>query len=245
MRGSRVALAPVRVRLGDDWECDATDVRVMSAACGARHSLLLDEMGGVWSCGSGVVGALGLGTDIMEGSTGAKGRGWPSTTAAMPRRVSGLDNVEIIQVCGAWCCAVTSCGVRQLSRHACCGSPPFPRPLLITDDAGQIVAGDNVSAAVTEYGSLYVWGMLNPREHGHASTFPSIHWEPHLVVIDARLQAEVTSDGGSVGEPAPSSVNAEAGGGADRGGLGIAQVDACCGDVALVTEAGLAYVYAC
>ena len=73
-------------------------VRLKRLSCGAQHSLFLSAQGGVWACGSGGSGRLGLGLGLggREGSL-------------LPRQVPGLSGTVIVQVsAGAWHSAFVS-----------------------------------------------------------------------------------------------------------------------------------------
>lgn len=41
-------------------------IKIVGASAGHRHSMLLDEYGGVYTCGSGVTGALGHGDNVSQ-----------------------------------------------------------------------------------------------------------------------------------------------------------------------------------
>ena len=67
-------------------------VRLKRLSCGAQHTLFLSSQGGVWACGSGGCGRLGLGLGL-GGRAGS----------LLPRQVPGLSGTVVVQVsAGAW-----------------------------------------------------------------------------------------------------------------------------------------------
>ena len=72
------------------WDVFSQKPKVMAVACGSRHTLLIDEVGSVWSFGCSRFGQLGHGDtyDINEPQ-----RVWPEE--GLPRTVSPLRAVQV------------------------------------------------------------------------------------------------------------------------------------------------------
>eukprot|EP01005_Ploeotia_sp_CARIB1_P001708 NODE_61_length_1852_cov_363.278841_g60_i0.p1 GENE.NODE_61_length_1852_cov_363.278841_g60_i0~~NODE_61_length_1852_cov_363.278841_g60_i0.p1 ORF type:complete len:279 (+),score=84.90 NODE_61_length_1852_cov_363.278841_g60_i0:851-1687(+) len=138
--------------------------RVTAIAAGYAHSMCITEDGGLWTWGESTHGALG------HGDTGA---------CDTPKRVMGLSQYNVTHItCNRhsmavtddgrlWCWGTNMNGRLGIGNYTAQHSPVVVTSGLQTQKVVSMAAGFNHVLAVTQGGTLWMWGHRFHGESGH------------------------------------------------------------------------------
>ena len=143
-----------------------TGQKVISVACGNKHTVCVTEDGSVYSWGSGKMGALGLGQDNND-------------SHSQPVKVQGLSNIVRVD-CGTYhTLALDSNGklysfgentYGQLGLTSHSLKEASPKKIFTSASQGKIMdfsCGDNHSAYIDGRGNAHTWGYGTDGQLGH------------------------------------------------------------------------------
>jgi len=142
------------------------DIKIVDIACGYVHTLFLDENGGLWACGPGVNGRLGLGEGAARGE-------YP-----LPIQVSPLWEQRMYQV------------NRKIERRM----RSRGRNVKIEDYipfVTKIACGHKHSAVITDDGKLWTFGAGIFGALGHGHDFRDQWWPAQVAALKDEIVIDV------------------------------------------------------
>ncbi|XP_053317578.1 probable E3 ubiquitin-protein ligase HERC6 [Spea bombifrons] len=153
---------------------------IVDVSCGKNHSVAVCNQGDVYTWGEGTEGELGAGT--------------LKQTNPIPKRITGLSNIKILQIsCGDYHSIVltedgrvfswgqNNAGQLGLGKQ----TPNQASPQLVKSLTGiplvQVNAGGSQSFALSMLGTVFVWGRNNAGQLGFKADSSKAIFKPHAV----------------------------------------------------------------
>jgi len=166
---------------------------VASIHAGHDYSMVVTAAGGLFSCGNGECGVLGLGNELSY-STFQRVGGHNSALFG-PRGVrtvacGALHTIVLAKDGAVWSCGNGSApglGTTDGQAPHCLHPTPVDRALFHNQPVVAVGAGTTHSAVVTAQGRVYAWGQGRRFQQwatGVGTNTTEPQWRPHLITLD-------------------------------------------------------------
>eukprot|EP00004_Rigifila_ramosa_P002656 TRINITY_DN12746_c0_g1_i1.p1 TRINITY_DN12746_c0_g1~~TRINITY_DN12746_c0_g1_i1.p1 ORF type:complete len:1102 (-),score=245.80 TRINITY_DN12746_c0_g1_i1:32-3277(-) len=166
---------------------------IVSAACGAEHTLFVTADGAVLALGGNETGQLGLNDDVLERS--------------VPRPIKGLSAIAVLQVsCGSHhSLALTDTGEvyafgsNRFGQLGLGDTQPRNQPQLVQKLTSTLIqhiaCGESHSTAISASGAVWAWGSSKHGQCGLSSSDALVFTTPRAVPIPGNEQIAFTACG--------------------------------------------------